>query len=113
METEFVAGSVYEVALDPTHPIAYGTDSTYFSLKRNRTVYPYLPKEAMNVGVIKSDKPVNGFTGHKLRKRLKDSMVIGVERKGSGNIVYFADSPIFRGFWQGGKLLLGNAVFLL
>ncbi|MEM7658306.1 MAG: M14 metallopeptidase family protein [Bacteroidota bacterium] len=111
--SEFVAGSIYEVALDPTHPIAYGTDSTYFSLKRNRIVYPYLPKEALNVGVIKADQPVNGFTGHKLRKRLKGSMVIGVERKGSGNIVYFADSPIFRGFWHGGKLLLGNAVFLL
>jgi hypothetical protein len=31
---------------------------------------------------------------------------------GSGDIIYLADNPIFRNFWENGKLLLSNAVFL-
>jgi len=32
---------------------------------------------------------------------------------GKGNIVYMADDPIFRSFWENGKLLLANAIFLV
>jgi len=38
--------------------------------------------------------------------------VIAVQGMGRGSIVYFADNPIFRSFWDNGKLLLTNAVFL-
>ena len=31
----------------------------------------------------------------------------------NGNIVFFADDPIFRNFWENGKMLLANAVFLV
>jgi hypothetical protein len=27
-------------------------------------------------------------------------------------VVYFADNPVFRSFWENGKLLFTNAVFL-
>jgi hypothetical protein len=27
--------------------------------------------------------------------------------------VYFADNPVFRSFWESGKLMLANAVFLV
>jgi len=32
---------------------------------------------------------------------------------GSGEIVFFADDPIFRSFWENGKLMLANAIFLV
>jgi hypothetical protein len=111
--SNFVAGSIYPVRLDPTHPLGFGLDSTYFVMKRNNTPYPLLPKEASNVGSIQVPMPVSGFTGSKLREKLNNSLVIGVEKVGKGQLVYLIDSPIFRGFWHSGKLLLGNAVFLL
>jgi len=43
---------------------------------------------------------------------LKNGLVIGTENYGRGNIVFFADDVLFRQFWQNGKLLFANAVFL-
>lgn len=107
----YTAGSIYPVKLDPTHPLAYGMGDTFYSLKRTNKAYPYLP-QGDNVGIIEVQAPLNGFTGHKLQLKIKDSLVLGSENVGRGKVIYFADSPITRGFWHSGKLLLANAVFL-
>jgi hypothetical protein len=39
-------------------------------------------------------------------------VVIGVKEMGAGKLVFMADDPIFRNFWESGKLILANAVFL-
>jgi len=36
-----------------------------------------------------------------------------VQTLGRGTVVYMADDPVFRSFWENGKLLLGNAVFMV
>ena len=33
------------------------------------------------------------------------------ERLGKGSIIYMVDNPMFRSFWENGKLLLVNAIF--
>jgi hypothetical protein len=109
---EFTAGSIYRVLLDASHPLAFGEDSVFFALKNSSSTYPWLGENGWNVGVIRDSLPVAGFTGHLLQRRLYNSLAIGAESYGRGELVYFADSPIFRQFWHGGKLLLGNAVFL-
>ena len=70
-------------------------------------------KEGWNVGVIKKDNQVAGFVGSKVKTKIKDGTVIGTLGMGNGKIVFFADDPIFRSFWENGKLLLSNAVFLV
>jgi hypothetical protein len=40
-------------------------------------------------------------------------MVFGEERLGSGSIIYMVDDPLFRAFWENGKLFFVNAVFLV
>ncbi|MFK7922939.1 MAG: M14 metallopeptidase family protein [Bacteroidia bacterium] len=109
--SSFVSGSIYKVKLDNSHPLAYGQDSVVYMIKRNRTAYPYLPAGSWNVGVFSEDEAVSGFTGSKLEAKLENTLAIGVESQGQGQLIYFADSPIFRQFWYGGKLLLCNAVF--
>jgi hypothetical protein len=32
---------------------------------------------------------------------------------GNGSVIFFADDPVFRNFWENGKMLLANAVFLV
>ena len=66
-----------------------------------------------NVGVIKKDKPVAGFVGYQLKDKLKDALVFGVESFGRGSITYLADDVLFRSFWENGKLMFCNAVFLV
>lgn len=105
-------GAIYKVELDNTHPLAFGYPSFYYSLKMNPNVYEFM-KEGWNVGVIKQDKQLSGFVGSKAADKIKDGTVIGTLNYGKGTIVFFADNPIFRSFWENGKLIFTNAVFLV
>ena len=108
-----VQGSIYRVQLDNTHPLAFGYGDTYFALVRNPLNYSFLSKGGWNVGVIKKDSYSAGFTGTKARKELTDTFVVGTQDLGRGSVVYLGDNPLFRAFWQSGKLMFGNAVFLV
>jgi hypothetical protein len=107
----FIAGAIYKIDLDVTHPLAFGLGDNYFTLKQDDNVYEFL-KDGWNVGVIKKDNYVAGFVGSKIKDKIKDAMLIGEQGMGNGDIIYLADNPIFRNFWESGKLLLSNAVFL-
>jgi hypothetical protein len=106
-----IPGAIYKVELDDSHPLAFGYPDYYFSLKRNANVYEFL-KDGWNIGVIKKENQVSGFVGSKAKEKIKDGTVIAVQQYGKGSVVYFADDPIFRSFWENGKALLANAVFL-
>jgi hypothetical protein len=106
------AGSVVEIALDPSHPVAYGQDESVFLLKKRNSVYPLLPEGCWNVGVFAENPPVSGFMGASLRKQVGGSLAMGVEPMGKGEIIYFAEAPFTRAFWYVGQLFLGNALFM-
>jgi hypothetical protein len=108
---EMVAGAIYSVSIDPTHPMAYGYGDEYFTMKRGTAAYNLL-QNGWNVGVIETDGPVSGFAGVGARERLENTLVFGQHPLGSGQIIYMVDSPLFRGFWHGGMQLFTNAVFM-
>ena len=107
----YIAGAIYKIDLDVTHPLSFGLGENYYTLKQDDNVYEFL-KDGWNAGVIKKDNYVTGFVGSKIKDRIKDAVLIGEQPFGSGDIIYLADNPIFRNFWESGKLLLSNAVFL-
>ena len=82
---------------------------TYYALGRNPLGYKFLPQGGWNVGVIKKNSYAAGFTGK--QAQLVDTFVLGAQDLGRGQVVYLGDNPLFRAFWQSGKLLFGNAVF--
>ena len=108
----YIAGAIYKIDLDVTHPLAFGLGDNYYTLKQDDNVYEFL-KDGWNVGVIKKDSYVTGFVGHTLKEKIKEGVSIGVQDLGRGSIVYLADNPIFRCFWENGKMLFTNAVFLV
>ncbi|MBS1578746.1 MAG: zinc carboxypeptidase [Bacteroidetes bacterium] len=105
-------GAIYKVELDNTHPLAYGYPDFYYTLKQDDNTYEFL-KNGWNVGVLKKNNYITGFAGYKAKNKLKDTVIFGVEDIGNGAIVYMADNPLFRLFWENGKLLFANAVFLV
>ena len=107
-----VPGAIYRLVLDNSHPLAFGYPDYYFLLKQNDNLYEFL-KDGWNVGVIKKEQQVAGFVGSRSREKIKDGTVLGVQQMGNGTIVFFADDPVFRCFWENGKMLLANAVFLV
>lgn len=107
-----IPGAVFKLSLDNTHPLAFGYPTHYFTLKMDDYMYDFLDK-GWNVGVMKKESYVSGFVGSKTKQLLQDGLLLGVYPMGKGNIVYMADDPIFRSFWENGKLLLANAIFLV
>jgi hypothetical protein len=105
-------GSIFRLELDNTHPLGFGYPDYYYSLKQDGNLYEFFKEDGWNVGVIKRDNYVSGFAGSDIRPKLNDALLIGAQDMGRGQVIYFADNPIFRSFWENGKLLLCNALFL-
>jgi hypothetical protein len=107
-----IPGAIYKVELDSTHPLAFGYPGYCYTLKQNSNVYEFM-KDGWNVGVVKQANYITGFVGSKVKPKLKDGLLFGTQSMGNGTVVYFADDPMFRLFWQSGKMLFCNAVFLV
>ncbi len=106
-------GSIYRVKLDPSHPMAFGYEDTYYSLKVDVDSYQYL-EDGFNVGIIDSaDACVSGYSGENAKERLKNSLVFGEEQIGAGSMVYFVDDVLYRSFWENGKLFFVNSLFMV
>lgn len=116
-EREFIRnvtpGSIFRVELDNTHPLAYGYPDHYYTLKMDDQIYEFIKEGGWNVGVIKKEKQVSGFVGSRLQARLQDGLIFGVQDMGRGTVTYLSDDVLFRSFWQNGKLLFSNAVFMV
>jgi Zinc carboxypeptidase len=101
-------GSIYKVRFDDTDPYAFGMGKDWFILKRSAG-YPFLATGS-NIGYILDKEPISGFAGFKYKDKIKNTIVIGAEKIGSGEVIYITDDPYFRAFWKSGRVLLGNAV---
>ncbi len=110
---EYTPGSVLKVDLDNTHPLMFGYPRHYYSLKMDTTLYEFIKEGGWNAGVIKKESQLSGFVGYKLKPRLQDALVFGVQSMGRGSVVYFTDNILFRNFWENGKLMFANALFLV
>ena len=106
-------GSIYAISLDRTHPLGWGyPDAPYHTLRSSSRRFAAL-ESGWNIGTYGANpKAVSGFVGSRANQDLEGSLVFGVLPMGQGSITYLADNPLFRGFWENGKLLFDNAVFL-
>jgi len=108
-----ITGSIFKSKVDNTHPLAFGYENEYFSLKLSGTTYNYL-ENGTNVAYFYKDATnVSGYAGSKAIKNVPESLLFGEEKIGSGSIIYMVDNPLFRSFWENGKLFVANAVFLV
>jgi hypothetical protein len=103
-------GSTFKIELDNTHPLAYGYPNYYYTNKQDTNIFEYL-KSGWNVGYFKKGNYVSGFVGDKVKSKLQDGTLIGMAPEGRGQIIFFAENPLFRGFWENGKLFIANALF--
>lgn len=107
-----ITGAIFKTRVDNTHPLGYGYGDTYHTLKLGDERYDLL-KSGNVVYIGEETKPVSGFAGSEAQKNRENTLVFGVEKKGRGAVIYMADNPLFRGFWEHGKLFFVNAVFMM
>ncbi|QIL39421.1 zinc carboxypeptidase [Pedobacter sp. HDW13] len=105
-----IPGAVYKINLDASHPFSYGLGRSYYSLKTDRKIYEPFVK-GWNVGLVNEKSLMAGVVGKKAKEELKSGLLIGVQDFGRGQVVYLANDPLFRNFWEGGKTLFGNVIF--
>ncbi|MEO9571982.1 MAG: M14 family metallopeptidase [Polaribacter sp.] len=108
-----ITGSIFKSNIDNSHPLAFGYNKEYFSLKLSGTSYDFL-KNGNNVGYFnENSKNISGYAGSKAVKNVPKSLLFGEEKIGRGSIIYMVDNPLFRSFWENGKLFVANSVFFL
>ncbi|OZB05472.1 MAG: peptidase M14, partial [Idiomarina sp. 34-48-12] len=109
-----LAGAIFEVQLDTTHPLAFGyprASLPVFKDSTNAMVVPDAP--FVTVAKYSEKEPLlAGFTAKPNREVLADKAAIVAHRKGSGRVIAFADDMNFRAFFYGSAKLLSNAIFL-
>lgn len=103
-------GAVVKSSLDPTHPICFGLGNMYFSLKTTSNLFETGEGTLAPIR-LGDDFKHYGFIGSELQPQLKKTPVTAVQRMGRGEVIYFVDNPLFRSFWQQGKVLFSNALF--
>jgi hypothetical protein len=108
-----IPGAIFKLNLDNTHPLGFGLPNYYYTLKMNDDIYDMLGEDGWNVGTLKKDAYVSGFAGAQSKQRIANGMLLGVQSMGRGSVVFMADDPLFRSFWENGKLLFSNAVFMV
>ncbi len=107
---KLITGAIFKTNVDNTHPLAYGYSKDYFTLKLKADAYHFLTK-GTNVVTLENNTVISGFAGSEALKKQENSLIFGTEKIGQGNVVYLIDNPVFRGFWNNGKLFFVNALF--
>lgn len=109
-----IPGAIIENKVDVTNPLAYGLGDKYFSLKTSSTNYILPPNSSVQqVMYVPNGYKSFGFIGYKLKSRLQNTVTFATEQRDRGQVIYMADNPLFRGFWENGNLLFSNALFLV
>ncbi|GGX09181.1 M14 metallopeptidase family protein [Aquimarina muelleri] len=107
---DLITGSIFKTKVDSSHPMAFGYNDTYFSLKLGSDSFKFL-KKGYNVAYVEQQQNISGFAGTSALKGLNNSLVFGEARIGQGSVIYMVDNPLFRSFWENGKLFFVNAIF--
>ncbi|MDG5492417.1 M14 metallopeptidase family protein [Psychroserpens sp. SPM9] len=108
-----ITGAIFKSDVDNTHPMAFGYDDSYFTLKLGSASYSLLDS-GYNIAYLgENPKNASGYAGKEALKKLNNSLIFGEQRMGSGSIVYLVDNVMFRSFWENGKLFLVNSIFFV
>ncbi|MDW3647963.1 MAG: M14 family metallopeptidase [Bacteroidia bacterium] len=108
-----VGGTIFEVQMDLTHPLAFGYHSEKLPVYRNSKVFLAPSKSPYStVAQYTADPHIDGYVSDKNLKLIANSAAVLVSSIGRGRVIMFSDNPNFRGTWYGTNKLFLNALFL-
>ena len=105
-----IIGAIYPCVLDNSNPMAFGYNF-YYTLRQGASVYELEGKPVFELE--KNAQAVNGFVGTRVKKQQSEADIAGTVQYGRGTIVYLIDNPLFRGFWESGKLMVVNSIYFV
>lgn len=102
-------GAIVRGTVDNSHPLAFGFPSYYHSLKTSADAYQ-MPETADAPIYLDETFNAYGFIGSRFKPLLKRSPLAVVQSIGNGEAVFLMDNPLYRAFWEQGKMLFANAL---
>ncbi len=103
-------GALVAAQIDLTHPLAFGLASDFFVLRTDSRKWQFL-EDGYNVIGIRENPEIRGFVGSAVKDELEETLSLGIQPMGRGEVIYAADNLAYRGFWEQGMQILTNAVF--
>ena len=109
---QVTGGSIFEVKVDLTHPLAYGMESDRMPLFRNHNLVMEKSKNVYANPFVYTENPLlSGYVSEENLQRFKNSPAVTVSNVGRGKVITLADNPNFRAFWYGTNKIFMNALF--
>lgn len=107
-----IGGSIFEVALDTSHPLGYGYDERVPIFKTDAALFePAAPGSGTDVAVYTEEPVLSGYISAQNLERLPGASALKAGRLGRGRVVLMDFNPAFRAFWWGTDGLLLNAIY--
>ncbi len=107
-----IAGAIFQVELDISHPLAYGYQHSLLPLFRNSNLIMEHPKQAFVTLAKYTPAPLlSGYTDKNLVNRLAHNAAIIAHNVGKGRVIATTEVLAFRGYWHGSAKLLANSLF--
>ena len=106
----FTPGAILATEMPASHPLTLGLRTSPKVLYEGTVVLKATGDPRKDVLVAQADPVVAGFAWPEAEERLSGSLLVGMETRGRGGVVLFAQDPAFRLFWRATTPLLLNAI---
>ncbi|MDA1027889.1 MAG: M14 family metallopeptidase [Bacteroidetes bacterium] len=110
-DAQAIAGSIFELKLDTSHPVGYGLNPNLPVFYDSSTLYEYKGSTGGMIGTF-GDKPLlSGYISGPKLASLPESVGVIAVRSGQGRVIAFTNEVNHRAFWLGTQRLFFNAIF--
>lgn len=104
-------GAILRVNLDTNHFLSLGYDQQ-IPVHVNSSAIFTPSQQGANVGVFDENATISGFVFEENKPNFPGNAFLIHEPTGSGNVILFAEQPVFRAYWRGLERLLVNSILL-
>jgi hypothetical protein len=109
---QLIAGAIFQVRLDPTHPLCYGYKDNTLTVFRDKNFFAERNKDPYNTPLSYTERPlISGYLSSQNERMIKNTPAAIISPLGSGRVISLLDNPNFRAFWYGTNKLFMNALF--
>jgi hypothetical protein len=111
--TRRLATSIFETRIDLKHPLGFGLTSEVLPVIKESL--PFIPIEGDTINPVSryaGDPLLNGHLDPADKKTFSRFAPIKIRNNGGGNVILFAEDPVFRGIWDATERTFINAILL-
>ncbi len=106
-----IGGSIFQVDLDTSHPIAYGLKDQMALFHQGSTLYSFTGSPGQLIGSYSMNPLMSGYISEEKLAQLPGLASVIATGEGRGNVIAFMERLNFRAYWYGSQRLFFNSIF--